>query len=352
MPKRVGFLYEQMVSEENCILAERLMAKNKPNNRIAKHIGKCAERYGKELSKMLRNDGWVPGPNRERTIMDSYKGKTRNLKIPCLLDQSVQYAWLNIATPFIERRNYFYNCGSIPGAGQTRAVMGLKKWLGKKHPPKYGAVSDIRHFYDTLPHWVIERSMRRIFKDERFIQVGLKILNSMNPNGVGLAIGHPSSHWFANLALSEIDHSLCRLFPAVKFVRYMDDIGMVCNNKRHLRKALSWLRDQIYRFGMEIKHTWQLFQIRLRGLQFLSYRFFPGFTILSKELMYRISRKVRKASSNLTPHTAAGILSYMGILRWCDSYNFRKEYIYPHISIKKCKEVVSHESKNHVCHAA
>lgn len=176
MPKRIGFLYGAFVSERNCIRAERLMAKNKTDNKMAVHIGMNAERYGKALSQMLKTGAWVPSPNREITIKDSYKGKTRDLKIPCLLDQSVQYAWLNIACPYIEKRNYYYNCGSIPGAGQTRAV--------------------------------------------------------------------------------------------------------------------------------------------------------------------------RKASVNLTVHAAQVVMNYVcGIMKWCNSYNFRKEYVYPHISIKKCREVISHEAR-------
>lgn len=352
MPKRVGFIYEKFVSEDNCITAERLMAKNKPDNKMAKHIGSHAEKYGKVLSDILKSNSWVPSPNRERTIRDSYKGKERNLKIPCLLDQSVQYAWLNIAIPYIERRNYFYNCGSIPGAGQTRAVKALQKWLGTKKSYKYGAITDIRKFYDTLPHSVIMKGLRRIFKDERFLAFARLILSSMSDTGVGIAIGHPSSHWFANVALMEIDQQLCALFPDVKFVRYMDDVSMVCNNKRHLRKAVYWLMTHIALLGMRLKHTWQVFRIKLRGISFLSYRFFRGFTILSKGLMYRISSKIRKASHNLTPHAAAGVVSYMGILKQCNSYNFRKEWVYPHISIKKCKEVISYAAKNNVFCAA
>lgn len=347
MPKRIGFLYGAFVSERNCIRAERLMAKNKTDNKMAVHIGMNAERYGKALSQMLKTGAWVPSPNREITIKDSYKGKTRDLKIPCLLDQSVQYAWLNIACPYIEKRNYYYNCGSIPGAGQTRAVKGLKKWLGKKkNPPKYGAVTDIRHFYDTCPHRTIMRGLRKIFKDERFLHVAEIILWSMSRTGIGLAIGHPSSHWFANVALMEMDHELREKFPDVHFTRYMDDIAFCSRNKRHIRKAVLWVIEKVRSLGMEIKGTWQIFQIRLRGITFLSYRFFHGFTLLTKPLMYRISRAVRKASVNLTVHAAQVVTNYVcGIMKWCNSYNFRKEYVYPHISIKKCREVISHEAR-------
>ena len=348
MPKRIGFLYEKFISEENCIAAERQMAKNKPDNQMAKHIGANAEQYGKELSAMLATGAWVPRPNRETVIQDSYKKKERHLKVPCLQDQAVQYAWLNIATPYIEKRNYFYNCGSIPGAGQSRAVEYLQKILGVKRPPKYGGLFDIRKFYDTCPHWAVMKGLRRIFKDERFLSYAVLILASMSNTGTGLAIGHPASHWFANVALMAIDHELRRKFPDVKTARYMDDIVLASSNKRHLRKAMQWLISQIRSIGMEVKRPWQIFQIKKRGITFLSYRFFHGYTILAKRLMYRIARKFEQAHRRgvRSAHTAAGLVSYMGILSHCNSFNFRKNYVYPKISIKKCKEVIANAAKN------
>lgn len=348
MPKRVGNLYEKFLAEENCVLAERNMAKNKPDNRMAKHIGAHAEKYGKALHEMLMQEAWVPSPSRETDIRDNYKGKTRHLEIPVLLDQSVQYAWLNVATPYIERRNYFYNCGSIPGAGQHRAVEGLKRWLGKKKPPKYGFSTDIRHFYETCPHAAVMAGLRRIFKDERFLRIAATILSSMGKNGVGLAIGHPTSHWFANVALMQLDHALAARFPDVKFTRYMDDVRAVSNNRCHLWKALRFLQEGVEKLGMKIKSDWQLFPIRKRSIPFLSYRFSPECTVLVKRLMFRIARKMKRAAGRLNAHTAASVLSYMGILKHCNSYNFREKRVYPYVNIKTCKEVISNASKNRI----
>lgn len=346
MPKRVGFLWERMIAEDNCIEAERDMAKNKPDNSMARHIGAHAEKYGSTLCAKLTYGTFVFHESKETFIKDSYKGKTRRLQIPCLEDQAAMQAWLRIASPYIERRNYFYNCGSIPKAGQSRAVEALKKWLRGPKPPKWGGTTDIRKFYETCPHWVVIRGLRRIFKDEKFIDFAAQMMAAMSDTGVGLAIGYPVSHWFANIALMEIDHELRRLFPDVKFTRYMDDIAFVSRNKRHLRKAIEYLARRLGAFRMELKRTWQIFQIRLRGITFLSYRFFQGFTILAKQLMYRIARKMRRAATNMSVHMAQGVISYIGILKHCNSYNFRKDYVYPNVNPKKCRRLISNESKN------
>lgn len=346
MPKRVGYLYERMVSLENCIQAEREMGRNKPDNKMARHIANHAEKYGAALSAKLVSGTYTFHSSHETEIKDSYKGKVRHLKIPCLEDQAAMQAWLIVASPYIVRRNYYYNCGSIPGAGQSRAVEGLKRWLKGRKPPKWGGVTDIRKFYDTCPHWVVMRGLRRIFKDSKFLDFAGQMLAAMSGTGVGLAIGFPVSHWLANVALSEIDHAMRRKFPDVKFARYMDDTGLVSRNKRHLHKAIAYMGARLGEFGMELKHTWQVFQIRLRGLPFLSYRFFHGFTLLAKRLMYRIARKMRRAATNMSVHMAQGVMSYIGILKHCDSYNFRKDYVYPNVSPKKCRRLISDGSKN------
>lgn len=368
MPRRIGHLYERMVERENCIAAEKLIAKNKPDNKMAQHIARNAERYGEELFEKLRTGTFEFHENRETTITDTYKGKIRHLKIPCLEDQAAQQAWLIIAIPYIVRRNYFYNCGSIPNAGQTRATNGLKKVL-KAKKCRYGATSDIRHFYETCPHKAVLRGLRRIFKDKKFIDFAARIMRNMSPTGVGLAIGHPTSHWFANVALMEIDQQLRRLFPDVWFTRYMDDVSMASNNKRHLRGAFLYMKRRVQELGMRLKDDWQIFRIartrlrgrvpetktksaRGRGIPFLSYTFYPGFTVLRKRLMYRISRKMKKGRAHLSLRMAEGIVSYIGILKHCNSHNYRQERVLPFVNPKKCRRIISNASKDLLLRAA
>lgn len=341
MPKRIGYLWEQMVTPENCVRAELVMCRNKRSRRKIKRIRDNAETYGADLYEKLLSGTFAFHKPREMDISESYKGKTRHLKIPCLEDQAAMQAWLNIATPHIVRKNYYYNCGSIPGAGQSRAVKGLKRKLAGKRPPKYAVTTDIRKFYDTCPHWAVIAGLRRIFKDERFIAFAQQIMDSMSDTGVGLAIGYPVSHWFANIALMAVDHDLTRLFPDVWHTRYMDDTPLVSNNKRHLRKAFLYYAERVRALGMELKPNWQLFPIRSRGITFLSYRFFHGYTMLTKALMYRIARKVKKAAQGMTPHRAMGVMSYMGILKHCDSRHFFETRVLPYVRPKQCRRLIS-----------
>ena len=327
---------ERVLTEMNFIYAESALGKNKPHNKKAKYIASHADEYGIRLLAKVKAGVYEWHKPRLATITDSYKGKTRNLKIPCLEDQAAQIAWLNIATPYIVRRNYYYNCGSIPHAGQIRCVKALRKWL-KNPRMKYGAVTDIRKFYDTCPHWLVRKGLERIFKDKAFIDFAMGFVASMSDTDVGLAIGYPSSHWLANVALMELDHEMQREYTDVKYTRYMDDIAMVSTNKRHIRKAVAYVKAETERIGMRLK-KWSWFKIAGRGLSFLSYRFFNGYVLLNKKLMIRIARRIKKIK--LTPHSAMACMSYFGVLKWCNSYNFRVCRIYPYINKALCRKAV------------
>lgn len=372
MPKRIGNLYEKVISEENCIAAVREMLKGKrraclyarlhtktkgetgitlqtrqmkarrKRDRI-QHIRNDIEGFGRKVTQDLREGTWIPKPYRERKIYDGIRGKLRTIRVPCLYDQIVHHAIMRVTAPEIMRRNYYYNCGSIPKAGQARATEALKKWLGGRKPPKYAMVLDVAKFYDNCPHETVMNEFRRIFKDSRFLSLHEKILSSMGP---GLAIGFYPSQWYANAVLSKLDREIKqRILPDCKMVRYMDDIVILHSNKRKLHRARILIVSVLRQLGLTVKSNWQVFRIKERGISFLSYRFFHGYTILRKQLMHRISRRMRSAAKRLTPHAAMAVVSYYGIIQRCNSYHFRQMHVYPYINIDKCKGVIRYVAK-------
>lgn len=52
--KRVGHLMEKMLTKDNFIEAERLLGKNKTDNRKAQYIAENAERYGVRLLEKIQ----------------------------------------------------------------------------------------------------------------------------------------------------------------------------------------------------------------------------------------------------------------------------------------------------------
>lgn len=343
MPKRVGYLYEKVIDADNCTKAVAEMTKGKHKNRRAMIMREKAAEYGKRLADDLASGNWTPSPYKAHTIKDGPHKKERHIKVPCLRDQAAHHAILRVTAPYIERRNYFYNCGSIPGAGQIRATRAMRRWMAGHKIMKYCVQLDIRHFYENCPHQAVMAALERMFKDKRFLDLHRKILTSM---GDGLAIGFYPSQWYANLVLMWVDFQIKqRILPECHYVRYMDDMCILGNNKRKLHRARDAIAEHLASVGLTLKSNHRLFKIGSGGVQFLSYRFFKGYTLLKKKLMYRITKGIKQAAKIKTLHRALSAVSYLGLLKHCDSYNYRLTRVYPLIKIKRLRRFISHENR-------
>lgn len=337
MPKRVGFLYEELIDLELCERAVLIALRNKRKTPYIRYIIEHYKEWGKLIQRIIV-EGWVPKPPRKKTINEGTNHKVRNLEIPGLIDHMIHTAVVLVMEKHFMKRYYFWSCGSIPGKGQNFAYSGIRKEMDKKRPPKYAAEADIRKFYDNCTKEVVMHSLRRIIKDEKFLAINEKILDQM---GGKLSIGFSVSHWYANLVLTDIDNGIKQNFGRdIHLFRYMDNFVMLGNNKRKLHKAVRLIMEMLRARSMQMKRDWQVFRTKFRPISFLSYRFLHGHVLMQKSLLYRMSRRLRKARINMNNHTARVVMSYWGILKWCDSYQFKQDYFYPNVNLKACRRVI------------
>lgn len=347
MPKRIGYVYEELIDIENCNRAVLNAIKRKKKTAFLKHVRSNYKEYGAIVQRTLI-DGWEPRPLRYKTINEGSKAKTRDLRIPPLIDHIIHTAVAQILEKYLAKRFYFFACGSLPDRGQTFAVKALEGNIRKKRP-KYAVVADVYHCYASTKRKAVMYCLRRVFKDERFLQINDKILQQM---GDGLAIGFTVSHWYEHLVLHTVDEQIKTNRRDVFLVRFMDNFVFTGNNKRKLHRLVSDLNGALARFGLTLKGDWQVFPIRCRMVEFLSYRLDYDKTILRKGLMYRMARRFRKARKHLNAHVARGIMSCRGILKHCDGYRFKREFLYPNVSIKLCRRLISDDDQKRILCAA
>ena len=341
--KRIGNVWEELISFENCERAVLDATKRKRKTPYIRHVRNNSKEYGERIQQILI-DGWIPDPTRRKTINEGTSNKVRELLIPSLKDHLIHTAVARILKKYISKRFYFYACGSIPNRGQTFACKAVESNLRKKRP-KYALVADIKKFYPSLKKQVVMRCLRKVFKDKRFLMINNRILDQMED---GLAIGFTVSHWYAQLVMSFIDTELKENThtKGIFLVRFMDNYVVTCSRKRRLHKLLDKLRMILAKYGLQVKGDWQIFPIKSRMIEFLNYRIGYDRTILKKRLMIRMSRRFKNIrNSGLTAHKARIVMSDRGILKHCDSYNFRKKYLYPNVSIKVCRRLISDADK-------
>lgn len=343
MPKRIGYIWEELIDRDHCNQCVLEAIKNKRKTPFLKHIKENYTEYGYKLQQTLIN-GWEGEATRIKTINEGTDRKQRDLRIPSLRDHFVHTSVAKILEKYLPKKFYFYACGSLPNKGQTFAIKALQGYL-RKHKPKYCALADIKKCYKSIKKPQVMKCLRRVFKDEKFIAINEKILDQM---GDGLAIGFTVSHWYAHLVLSFIDRKLKEHNSKVFATRYMDNYVLVCGRKRTLHALLKRIGAELNRYILRIKDDWQVFPVRKRMIEFLSYRMDHAKTILRKKLMYRMAKRFVRAKAVLNAYTARTIMSYRGILKHCDSYNFRLKYLYPNVSLKICRRLISNADKKRI----
>lgn len=341
MPKRIGFLMRKVKTLENCTAAVLEGTENLRKTRAIRRIRSDPEKYGKRILKIIEN-GWVPEPTRTKIINEGTGHKVRRLQIPTTRDHLVHVAILRVIIPIIQRRLDFYCCGSVPGRGQKRVGYAIKGWMSGDKPAKYGAEADVHHAYESTDAEIIMSCLRSFIKDEEYLREHEKILCQM---GGKLAIGFSPSHWYFNLIMTQVDQKIRQKCKGIKLVRFMDNYVFAGNRKRTLHRSVEIAISECGKMGLSINRNWQVYPTEKRAISMLSYRYFKGYTILKKSTMYAISARLKTAANNPCAHLARGAMSRIGILRHCNSYNYRKNHVYPVISIKQCKELISRDDK-------
>lgn len=360
--KRFGFLYEQIVSEENCKLAIINAAKHKKKRKNVIKVMNNLDFYAKDLSeRLVRLD--FTSPYRTRIIKDGLSGKERELQIPAFYpDQCAHHAIVQVLQPLIMKSAYYWSCANIPKRGIDRAAKGVERATMRdiKHA-KYCVKMDIHKFYPSIPHEKLKERLQRKIKDKKALAVLYTVIDSYHSTPEhGIPIGNYTSPWFAEFFLQPLDYFIKQTLGVEHFIRYADDLVLIGSNKRKLRKALYAVMEYVTDLGLEIKHDYQLFRIqrncksrkhrRGRKIDFVGRCFGIRTTTIRKRRALALMRqsrhiqKIQKSNGVVSFRMAAGFLSRCSCFKHTDSLGMKKKY-YDTVKIKKLKEVVRNESK-------
>lgn len=359
--KRVGHLYERVIDPENIKAAIHNAARRKTKRASVRRILADVDGYAAKIREMLETETWVPHPYTIRQINDGIKRKKRIIAVPRFYpDQCVHHAFVRVFREVVQHSAYEHNCGCVPGKGTDGAKKAIERWI-RRDPKGTGKVLklDVRKCYPTMPHEVLRAKLEARIKDRRFLRLAGRIIASYQQpmatggrllpetEAVGIPVGLFPSPWFCNFFFQDLDHFIAGKCGVKHYVRYVDDMVLFDTSKKRLHKALRLISEKLREDGMSVKSNWQVFHLRIRPLDFLGYRFYPGRTIIRKSIMYRISRKARNISrmQYISPANAAGMISYMGYIYHSDSWNFWRKWIRPRVNLKLLKGVVKHENR-------
>lgn len=381
-------LFNSICSMDNLYRAYQNAKSGKGWYKEVKQIEKRPFYYLAGLQYMLKNHLFKTSEY-EIFILNEGKKKRDVYKLPFFPDRIAQWAILQVIEPFLVANMTADTYSAIPGKGiqpivndlrgyyKTKRVDGKKKsvWvtsilLSDEENTRYCYKIDLHHYYQSINHEVLKQKFRKVFKDPELLWLLNEIADSINtateedlielslsgeievdPN-TGIPIGNYMSQYSGNFYLSSFDHWVKEELHVKHYYRYMDDVVIFASSKEELheihRKVTAYTRDYLH---LNIKGNYQIFPTKVRGVDFVGYRFFGEYTLLRKSTAINFKRKMRacrkKMENNIPPTYSewCSFNSYKGWLGNCDSYRIFKKYMEP--LIEYMQNYYEREVKDH-----
>lgn len=304
-------------------------------------------------------------------VRDKCNKKERKIIKPDFADeQIIHHAIIRVIMPQLRQGMYKYTCASIPGRGihYVRKHV-LRAIANDPKNTKYVLKMDIRKFFDSIPHRILKKSLKRIVKDPDIRKILFKIIDTTEK---GLPLGFFTSQWIANFFLQPLDHYIkerilidcgCNVertgrYGAVYYYRYMDDMVIFGPSKKELHKMRIRIEEVLNtEFGLNMKYDWQVFRFdyidkktgerKGRPLDFVGFQFYHDHTTIRKRTYKKIMKLIHKLQKleveEITFHDAASMLSYYGFIYWSDAKGLYNNFLKPYIKLKDLKNIVRKE---------
>lgn len=259
-----------------------------------------------ELQHELRSGSYIPKPHARFTVNDP---KKRLIDAPHFRDRIVHHAVCAVLKIVYEPCFIADSYACRDGKGSHRAAQRLQhfiRWQTDK--PLYVLHLDISKYYASVNHGVLKQLLRKKLSDPLLLrvldtvidcyQIGAEHNELFAPDSPyhtrgahGIPIGNLTSQILGNIYLHEADVYIKRRLGVKRYIRYMDDMLLVHDNKQQLHRwkaqITTFLNDELC-LSVHPRKT-RLFPAS-SGVEFVGYR------------IWRHRIRVRSSSLKLMKH--------------------------------------------------
>lgn len=237
-------------TEKNLQQSIKHVVRNRASPGLSEITGDKFPAYWEENGKIVRSSilkgTYKPEPVLRQPIAKDPKiGSKRMLEIPTILDRVILYTMYCKLEPEYRKTFSDNSFGFIEGRGTEDALRQCLKYINEGKC--YAAVIDIKGFFDNVEHNCLIRRLETTLADNKLINLIKLYLNQKVTDPIkhacffkhrGLGQGSPLSPLLANIVLDDVDRFFEKL--NYSFVRYADDIVILCESKRSAEAAIQW----------------------------------------------------------------------------------------------------------------
>ena len=328
--KRVGHLFERVVDFHALCGAARRAARGKRSSQAAAAFLMELEPEALRLQRELLDGSYRPRPYRSFCIQDP---KPRRISAAAFRDRVVHHAVCAALEPVFERYAVADSYACREGKGTLAAVKRAQAF-SRRHG--HFLKLDVRRYFETLDHAVLEALLRRLLKDRsvlRLIHVFLEAGAPGCPPGRGLPIGNLTSQHFANLYLGPLDHFIKEDLRIPGYCRYLDDLLLLSGDREQLVYARAQVGEFLSsRLKLELRDEVTRLAPVQAGVPFLGFRIWPGLVRFDPARARRFRRRFRGrlaawAAGELDePSLVRCSESLIGWARHADTLMFRRSF--------------------------
>lgn len=345
-------VYYEITSFHTLMIADTHVSKGKRENTERLRFYDNREGNLEEISTLLRA-GKVPKVEYHSFYV--YVPKVRKVIFIDYWSKVVQRAIYDVLNPKICRTFIEHTYACVKGRGQLAAMEQLYTWMRETRTSGtewYYYKFDVAKFFYRIDHEILMDICRKKIDDPRTIDLlGYYINNDVVPFGMpldanqltiteeqmlydlGIPIGGGLSHMLGNMYLDPLDQFCKRVLGIKRYIRYMDDIIILDNDKERLkeygRRMTQFLEERLH---LNFNNKTALRPVRV-GCEFVGFVIYNDHVILRKSTTLRMKRTLRKTRQdyhdNLITFKKANatMQSYLAMLSHVDCKKFKEKLL-------------------------
>lgn len=345
-------VYYEITSFHTLMVADTHVSKGKRENTERLRFYDNREGNLEEISTLLRT-GKVPKVEYHSFYV--YVPKVRKVIFIDYWSKVVQRAIYDVLNPKICRTFIEHTYACVKGRGQLAAMEQLYTWMRETRTSGtewYYYKFDVAKFFYRIDHEILMDICRKKIDDPRTVDLlGYYINNDAVPFGMpldanqltiteeqmlydlGIPIGGGLSHMLGNMYLDPLDQFCKRALGIKRYIRYMDDIIILDNDKERLkeygRRMTQFLEERLH---LNFNNKTALRPVRV-GCEFVGFVIYNDHVILRKSTTLRMKRTLRKTRQdyhdNLITFKEANatMQSYLAMLSHVDCKKFKEKLL-------------------------
>lgn len=239
-----------------------------------KHFSLNAVEEVFRMERKLKNGTWKN--SKPRPIKILYPKKRDGLSI-AIRDRVYQRSINdNVLYPAVTRAFILDNCACQKGKGIDFARARLKKhmWNYYTHygPSGYILQIDIKGYYPNMRHDVVKAKFRRYLDDDVYQRV-CDVLDTQYVGDVGYNPGSQMVQIAGISLLDDLDHICKERLRARYYIRYMDDILILMNDRSRLEDVLGDIEAELRKIGFRLNKKKTHISPLEQGFLFLGFEY-------------------------------------------------------------------------------